>query len=71
MYKIVYETINNTYNVRTCFKIPGVPGAPVTVQDTLPDGELYQVSYVYIFFRVNIFMSKSAEFFKLHFCCVN
>ena len=46
MYKFVYETINNTYNVRTCFRIPGAPDLPVTAQEVLPNGELYQVCII-------------------------
>ena len=49
MYKIVPETVNFTYNQRTCFEIPGFKEAPVTVQGVLPDMSLYKVHvHVYV-----------------------
>lgn len=44
MYKIVPETTNGShYNVMTCFAIPGMSSAPLTVQSVLPDISQYKV----------------------------
>ena len=46
MYKIVYVTMNSTYNKLTCFKVPGIEDAPVVVQSILPNITAYNVSII-------------------------
>lgn len=44
LYKIVPVTTNNTYNVITCFAVPGAKEQPVVPQVVLPDPKDYVVS---------------------------
>ena len=44
IYKIVPETTQDFANRKTCFKVPGVNGAPIAAQGILPDLSNYQVS---------------------------
>ena len=48
LYKTVPVTMNDTYNVMTCYALPGDKDQPVVPQTVLPDPTLYEVKALHI-----------------------
>lgn len=48
LYKTVPVTMNDTYNVMTCYALAGDKDQPVVPQTVLPDPTLYEVKALHI-----------------------